>query len=108
MLAMRITMINNSALHMPPSDPDTDVGVSVALKWKLWLSDFATFLVAHDITDPKRKRALLLVLAGPQSARNIFRKVPDTGEDGDFNTALAYLNTYFEPLMNRVYEVYKF
>ena len=100
-------MAHNFALHMPPFDPDADVGASVAPKWKLWVSDFTTFLVAHDITDPKRKRALLLFLTGPR-VRDIFQQLPDTGEHGDFGTALTCLNIYFEPLNNQVHEVYKF
>ena len=100
-------MAHNFPLHMPPFDPDADVGASVAPKWKLWVSDFKTFLVANDIKDPKRKRALLLFLAGPR-VRDIFRQSPNTGADDDFDTALTCLNTYFEPLKNRVYEVYKF
>ena len=52
-------MAHNCALHMLPFDPDADVDVdaSAAPKWKLCVSDFTTFLVARDITDPKRKCA---------------------------------------------------
>ena len=100
-------MANNLNLHMPPFDPDMDVGASVAPKWKLWVADFGTFLVANDITDPKRQRAMLLFMAGPR-VRDIFRHLPDTGDDDDFDAALVKLNEYFEPQKNRVYEVYKF
>ena len=41
-------MAHNFPLQMPPFDPDADVGVSVAPKWKLWVSDFKTFLVANE------------------------------------------------------------
>ena len=94
-------------LHMPPFDPDTDISASVAPRWKLWVCDFNTFLVANDITAAKRKRAMLLFLAGPR-VRDIFRQLPDTGGDADFDTALAKLNEYFDPQTNRVYEVYTF
>ena len=100
-------MAHNFPLHLSPFDPDADVGVSVTPKWKLWVCDFNTFLVANDITDPKRNRALLLFLAGPR-VHDIFRQLPNTGADDDFDAALASLNTYFEPLKNRVYEVDKF
>ena len=102
-----MAMANNFTLHMPPFDPDTDIGASVAPRWKLWVCDFNTFLIANDITAAKRKRAMLLFLAGPR-VRDIFRQLPDTGSDADFDTALAKLNEYFEPQTNRVYEVYKF
>ena len=102
-----MAMANNFTLHMPPFNPDTDIGASIAPKWKLSVCDFKAFLVANDITDTKHQRAMLLFLAGP-GVRDIFRQLPDTGEDADFDTALAKLNEYFEPQKNRVYEVYKF
>ena len=100
-------MANNFTLHMPSFNPATDIGASIATKWKLWVCDFNTFLVANDITDTKLQRAMLLFLAGPR-VRDIFRQLPNTGDDADFETALAKLNEYFEPQKNRLYEVYKF
>ncbi len=83
------------------------MGASVAPKWKVWVEDFKTYVVANDITSNKRKRALLLYLAGPR-VREIFRQLPDTGTDGEFDTALTKSNEYFEPQKNRLFEVYKF
>ena len=57
---------------MPPFDPDVDVGASVGPRWRIWLEDFETFVVANAITDDTRKRALLLYQAGPR-VREIFR-----------------------------------
>ena len=34
----------------PSFDPDTAVGASLATRWKTWLDDFDTFLVANGIT----------------------------------------------------------
>eukprot|EP00794_Sanderia_malayensis_P012502 gene12502-biopygen9964 len=92
---------------MPPFDPDVDVGASVAPKWKLWVAYFTTFLMANDITDTKRQRAMLLFMSGPR-VRDIFRQLPDTGDDDDFDTALEKLNAHFEPQKNHIYDVYKF
>ena len=36
---------------------------------------------------------MLLFLAGPR-VRDIFRQLPDTGDDADFDTALAKLNKF--------------
>ena len=94
-------------LQIPPFDPDSDIGASVAPRWKTWVADFKTYLVANAITDNKRKKALLLYLAGPR-VREIFRQIPETGEEDAFNTALTKLNEYFEPQKNTLYEVYKF
>jgi len=46
---------------MPSFDPDTAVGASLATRWKTWLNDFDTFLVASGITDKKQQRALLYI-----------------------------------------------
>ena len=92
---------------LPPFDPDLDVGASVGPRWRTWLADFETFVIANDITDDKRKRALLLYQAGSR-VREIFRQLQDTGEDKDYKKAVDKLNEYFEPQKNRLYEVYKF
>ena len=94
-------------LQMPPFDPDSDIGASVAPRWKTWVADFQTYLVANAITDNKRKKTLLLYLAGPR-VREIFRQIPETGDEDAFDTALTKLNEYFEPQKNTLYEVFKF
>ena len=48
---------------MPPFDPD---GANFSHKWKTWLADVKTYLIASNITDKKRQRALLLYQAGPR------------------------------------------
>jgi hypothetical protein len=90
---------------MPPFDPDNEIGTNLAPKWKIWIEDFQMYLVATGITDKKRQRALLLYQAGAR-VREIFRQLPDTGDD--LETAVAKLNEYFEPQKHRLYEVYKF
>ncbi len=92
---------------MPPFDPDVDIGQNIAPRWKIWIEDFKTYLVANGITDKKRQQALLLHQAGPR-VREIFRQLPDTGENDDIDTAIEKLNSYFEPQKHRLYEVYKF
>ena len=90
---------------MPPFDPDAEIGTNVAPRWKIWLEDFQTYLVANGIMDKKRQRALLLYQAGP---REIFRQIPDNGDADEFDTAVTKLNEHFEPQKHRLYEVYKF
>ncbi len=65
------------------------------------------FLLASGITDPKRQRALLLYQTGHR-VREIFRQIPETGDDSDYATAKTKLKEYFEPLQNRRYAVYQF
>ena len=92
---------------MPPFDPDVEIGINLAPKWKVWLEDFQMYLVASGVTDKTKKRALLLYQAGPR-VREIFRQLPDNGNDDDFDTAVEKLNAYFEPQKHRLYDVYQF
>ena len=92
---------------MPEFNPDAEVGASVATRWTTWLSDFEMFLLASGITDTKRQRALLLYTAGPR-VREIFKQIPNNGDENNFNTAKEKLTEYFQPQTNRRYEVYRF
>ena len=92
---------------MPPFDPDTEIGTNLAPKWKIWINEFKTYLVATGITDKKRQCALFLYQVGSR-VREIFCQLPDTGEDNDLDTAVTKLNEYFEPQKHRLYEVNKF
>ena len=94
---MATTLVN----PMPPFDPDAEIGVNFAPKWKIWLQDFEMYLVASGVTDKKKKRALILYQAGPR-VREIFRQIPDHGDDDDFDTAVNKLNAYFEPQKHRL------
>ena len=92
---------------MPEFKPEAHVGASLATRWDKWLSDFEMYILASGITDPKRKRALLLYQAGSR-VREIFRSLPDTGADEAYDTAKQRLKEYFDPQKNRRYEVYCF
>jgi len=84
---------------MPSFDSDTDLGARLVSRWKTWLNDFDTFLVASGITNKKQQRAVLLYLDGPR-IREIFKQPPDTGNADAFNTAKMKLTEYFEPQKN--------
>ena len=92
---------------MPEFKPEAHVGASLATRWDKWLSDFEMFIVASGITDPKRKRALHLYQAGTR-VWEIFRSLPETGNDEAYDTAKQRLKEYFDPQKNRRYEVYCF
>ncbi len=92
---------------VPEFVPDADIGASLATRWRLWLQDFNTFILASGIRDAKRKRALLLYQAGPR-IKEIFAQLTDTGEEDDFDLAQQKLSDYFEPQKNKRYEVYRF
>ena len=65
------------------------------------------YLTASGVTDPTRKRALLLYQAGPR-VREIFKRIPDTGTGADYDIAKAKLKAHFDPQKNKRYEVYRF
>lgn len=68
---------------------------------------FENFLLAMDIKDNARKRAMLLHCAGEQ-VYDIFVTLPDRGEAKDFIKASQALAKYFSPKKNVDFEVYKF
>ena len=74
---------------VPPFVVDAEIGLSLASRWKLWLSDFETFLLPRGITDKKCQRALLLYQDGPQ-VRETFAQLSDVGGvgKGKLNPAL--------------------
>ena len=69
---------------MPTFHPEAEVGASLATRWKNWILDFDMFIIASGITDPKRKRALLLHQTG---IREIFKQIPNTGNENDYEVA---------------------
>ena len=59
------------------------------------------------MTDNKQKRAVLLYQAG-QATQDIFDTLAETGDDDDYDSAVASLDTYFSPQKNVDYEIFKF
>ena len=95
-----------------PAFPEFDVSETStqATRWKKWLSRFWNLMVAVNVTNKLRQRALLLHYAG-EATNEIFDTLPDTvaGEGGDpFEKAVQALTNYFTPKQNREYEIYVF
>lgn len=91
-----------------PTFPEFDITETStqAARWKKWLSRFQNLLVAMNVTDKKRQRALLLHYAG-EAVNEIFDTLPDTtaGEGDDpLDKAVQALTNYFTPKQNREYE----
>ncbi|XP_044180982.1 uncharacterized protein K02A2.6-like [Acropora millepora] len=80
---------------------------SVGSRWKKWFKRFEMYLAAHDVKDPTRKRALLLYSAG-EEVSDIFETLSNQGEEKDYQAAVDALNAYFQPQVNKTFEVYKF
>ena len=83
-----------------PFDPTEDT-TSTAQRWEKWVKSFQYFVIASNINNNERKRALLLHLIGPES-QEIFDTLPDTGNT--FEEALTALEDYFKVKKNVPYE----
>ena len=73
------------------SDPTS---TSTSARWTRWPERFNTYLVAADIKDDGRKRALLLYQAGPE-VYEIFKTLEED-EAKDFESAVKVLTKYFD------------
>ena len=90
-------------------DP-TNESSTQATRWKKWLARFRNLLVALDVTNTERQRALLLHYAG-EATNEIFETLPETTaaeDENPFEKAVAALTNYFTPQHNREYEIYVF
>ena len=98
---------------MAPFDPLSDPS-SLSQRWKTWKCRFETYLIALNWTvnsccdrQQTQKRALLLYQAG-QATQDIFDALAESGDDDDYDSAVASLDTYFSPKKHVDYEIFKF
>ncbi|CAB4001725.1 Hypothetical predicted protein [Paramuricea clavata] len=88
---------------MPAFEPRSDPTIA---RWTRWQERFNTYLLAADIKDDARKRALLWYQAGPEVHE--FSKPLEEGESKDSKSAVKALTEYFEPEENVIYRTYVF
>ena len=69
--------------------------------------DFKTYLLAADVKEPQRQRALLSYQAGPDVCYN-FKTLPDTGDEMYSEKAVNALTKHFEPDKNQLFEICNF
>ncbi|XP_071502622.1 uncharacterized protein [Diadema antillarum] len=96
-----------SQLGLPAFPPFVEIDQNPGPQWGKWLGRFERLMVAMGVSDPKRKRALLLHYAGPK-VDEIFDTLQDVGQESDYDKAVAALNKYFSPKSNSLYETYIF
>ena len=84
-----------------PDESTSDLGAN----WEKWKRSFQYYLDGRGINQDARKRALLLHSAGPR-VQTIFETLDDTGNT--YASAIQSLDTYFQPLVNKYYERYRF
>ena len=94
----------------PPFDVEREP-TSLSQRWKKWVGRFENLIIALDIKQSKRKKALLLHYAGP-AVQEIADTLPPAARDDDrpdeYDATLAQLNGYFNPKKNVEYEVFTF
>jgi hypothetical protein len=72
---------------------------TLAQRWEKWTKSLDYYLRASGVTDQKKKRAVLLHLAGPD-VQEIFENLPNTGDD--YKTALEKLFSASFPTARRI------
>ncbi|XP_014677179.1 PREDICTED: uncharacterized protein LOC106817048, partial [Priapulus caudatus] len=79
---------------------------NVSTRWERWVRRLNNFLVAKDITDGGRQRAMLLHYAG----EDVFELADSVGvlEDDDYAAVKTKLTRYFAPKRNVEFEVFTF
>ena len=93
-------------LSLAPFNPEPHD--SCATRWDRWLKRFNNFVVAKDITDDKRKQAMLLHYGG-EEVFEIHEALSVEGHEmDDFAKLTTKLTEYFAPKRNTEYEVYLF
>ena len=75
-----------------PSFPAFDISddQNASIRWKKWIQRFENFIIALDVKDDTRKRAMLLHYAG-EGVQDIFDTLTDTGEAKDYKRAKVLL-----------------
>ena len=89
------------SINFPPFDPDIDQ-TTVGNRFTKYVDRFKNYIIAMDIKDKARKRALFLHTAGFK-VQDIFETLED-----DFETAASKLAEYFQPKRNNLYNIYQF
>jgi hypothetical protein len=90
----------------PPSPLTLDYTTSnQQTVWEEWLQNIEMYFIAANITDDKRKQALLLYVGG-----NELRKIHKTLDNGSiiYKETIELLNKHFEIDKNITYERHKF
>ncbi|KAK3105898.1 hypothetical protein FSP39_008092 [Pinctada imbricata] len=80
---------------------------SVGIRWTKYVNQLENLFVAMDISSKKRKKALLLHYAG-EDVFDIHQTLPDTSAEDGYDQSKTALTNYFQPQVNREFEVFAF
>ena len=79
--------------------------VNLGVRWKKYLAKFENFLVVMNITEDKRKVAMLLHFEGDYVRDFIDNAVPKV--EG-YDATVEYLNEHLNPKTSDTFEIYRF
>lgn len=102
-------------------NPDGDAA-TVSINWKAWLEEFETFVDYKglfnspdvegdngiDNSDMRRQRRAALLFYGGPRVRQIFKDLPNKGNNDEYTTAITALNTYFTVTPNKIFQRHMF
>ena len=92
--------------EFPTFDPEVDE-TSVGIRWSKWLERLENLLVALDIKNKERKKAIMLHYAGTKVSDIYSTLILPEGDDVYKQSVLA-LTGYFEPKKNLTFETFSF
>ena len=81
--------------EFPAFDIDNNQ-TSLGISWDKWLTRLKNLLVALDITDAERKKAILLHYAGPKVSEIFSTLTVSDGDDDVFKKAVVVLTEEFD------------
>ena len=79
---------------------------SLGVQWKRWKERFDNLLVALNIDEDNRKKALMLYYGG-SGLHELYASLTTDANEG-YAAAATVLSTHFEPAVNLTFEVYSF
>jgi len=98
------TIAGIATINLPNFDIDID-SKNVGQRWKHWLAKFENYLIATNISDADRKKAMLLYHAGDR-VFELYQAICTSTNSFD-ETKLA-LTTHFDPQVNKEFAIFTF
>ena len=101
-MAASLALPQFESFHVHSDDGNTHI------RWKKWIDRFENLIVAMDIADESRKKALLLHYAGSE-VHDIHSTLDLDQNEGDvYKRSLNALNEYFQSDKNKEYDTFRF
>ena len=98
------TIAGIATVNLPNFDIDID-SKNVGQRWKHWLAKFENYLIATNITDTDRQKAMLLYHAGDR-VFELYSAICATTDD--FDAIKTTLTNHFDPQINKEFAIFTF